>query len=270
MEVGFPEAQADFIRRHESFLEKLPHIKIAIDVVIFNALRKELPDKVIYFLTRIVSEDFNEILILCANGLSTGGMKILRGMFERVVTVGYLTKYPEKTDLFWNFYRVSQQKQIRLITEVFPDVLKQETIDNALREYEAVKKDYEVNDCKKCQTKRINFAWLPDNILAMAKQVGGLEPTILHSYYRPLEETHPSAGAIVRRAKFTGEDSFTFDDEAKPEEDKFTLFSAHFLLLKALEAAQEHFKLEELKAPLQKCLDDYVEVWELNIKADES
>lgn len=117
----------------------------------------------------------------------------------------------------------------------------------------------------KCGTKRINLAWLRDNILTMAKDVGDLEPAILHSYYRPLKETHPSAAAIVRQAKFTGEDTYTFDDEAKPEEDKLTLFSAHFLVLKTLSAAQDHFKLEELKEPLQRCLDDFVEVWKLNI-----
>lgn len=98
--VGFPEAQKDFVDRHESLLNRLPQIKTAIDVVIFKALRSELNDKVLYFLTRIVFEDFSEILILCANGLSTGGMKILRGMFERTVTAPYLAKHPKKLSCF--------------------------------------------------------------------------------------------------------------------------------------------------------------------------
>ncbi len=265
MEVGFPDAQKAFLNTYQSLVDSLPNIKSAVDTVIFNAAKEELPDKVIYSLSRMVFEDFNEILLLCANGLSTGGMKILRGMFERTVTNCYLVKHPEKTRLFWNFFVVTRRKHIGLITQVFPNLLEQDFVDEVVSEYDKVKEDYEVTACKKCGTKRINFAWLPDNILTMAKEISGLEATILHCYYRPLEETHPSAGAIVRRVRLSGEDSLTFDFETKPNEDNHTLFSAHYLLLKSLDATMEHFKLDELREPLEHCVTDFARVW--NIKA---
>jgi hypothetical protein len=69
-------------------------------------MQNDIRDKIIYLLSRQVYEDFNEILLLCANGLSTGAMKILRGMYERAVTVCYLQTHPEKIELYSKYYYV--------------------------------------------------------------------------------------------------------------------------------------------------------------------
>ena len=87
---GIPEVQKEFAERYEQFLKEYPKIREAQDKVISVSTKKmqnSMNDKVIYLLARQVYEDFDEILLLCANGYSTGAMKILRGMFERTVTV---------------------------------------------------------------------------------------------------------------------------------------------------------------------------------------
>src|ERR1051326_2454009 len=107
---GDQEAQQAFVKQYQSFLLGLEDIKKAIDIVIFNGKRKNKADRVIYYLARMAFEDFNEILVLCANGLSTGAMKILRGMFERTVVLMYLHKHPDEVDLFLEFFWISHYK----------------------------------------------------------------------------------------------------------------------------------------------------------------
>jgi hypothetical protein len=41
-------------------------------------------------------DDFGEVVMLTSHGLGSGGMKLLRGMFERAITAAYLIKNPEK------------------------------------------------------------------------------------------------------------------------------------------------------------------------------
>jgi hypothetical protein len=255
------EAQNDFIAKNQTFVDRLPNLKTAMDAAVFNVKMEELSDKVIYYLARIVFEDLNEIVILCANGLSTGGMKILRGMFERAVTVCYLKKFPEKVDLFWNFFPVHQRKNMMVIIENFPEAVSEEAIKKTNEAFEAVKNGYMITDCKKCGTKRLNHFWQKDHLMTMAKQAGGFDSVIFNGYYRPLEESHPSAAAIARRARATGENTFEYSDDPRPEEDYFTLLSAHFLVLKAMEAVKDHFKLENMEKPLERCLQDYIEIW---------
>ncbi len=62
-----------------------------------------------------------EILLLCGNGYGVGAMKILRGMYERLVTGRYLDAHPEETDTFFDFYHVSQYKLAQAIRDKFDE-----------------------------------------------------------------------------------------------------------------------------------------------------
>lgn len=52
-------------------------------------------------------EDFNEVLLLCGNGYGIGAEKLIRGMYERAVTLVYLHQHPEYADDFLDYHKVA-------------------------------------------------------------------------------------------------------------------------------------------------------------------
>jgi len=112
-------AQASFVERHRDFASLMELLKRTCE-----AAHKVGPmhrgDLVMYSLVRLVIEDFNEVILLAANGTTTGAMKILRGMFERTVTVCYLEKHLQDIDLFVDYWAVSERRAANRIREDMP------------------------------------------------------------------------------------------------------------------------------------------------------
>jgi hypothetical protein len=257
--LGNPQAQADFFKRNEVLIERLKNIQAACNAAdIIGQMNKD--DMVIYCLVRLVIEDFHEVMLLCANGMTTGAMKILRGMFERTVTACYLEKRPEEKEKFVNYWPVTQRKAARRVKEDLPGALPDEMHESIEASYEAVKELYRVPDCKKCQTTQINFSWTRKDIIAMAKAAGDFETVIHFAYYAPMTETHANMGAILRRVKFDETtNSFWYEYGVKPQEESNTLICANYLLLRALEVFRSKFELDALKGPIEQCASDYIE-----------
>ncbi|HYR38112.1 MAG TPA: DUF5677 domain-containing protein [Methylomirabilota bacterium] len=63
-------------------------------------------------LGRHVPEDFSEILLLSGNGYGIGAFKLLRGLYERVVTMTYLLQHPEKAEDFADWHLIEKQKLV--------------------------------------------------------------------------------------------------------------------------------------------------------------
>src|SRR5581483_1995756 len=67
-------------------------------------------DKVVFFLGNEAVEEFGEVLVLAGNGYGTGAQKIVRGMFERMVTLSHLIRNPEDSDAWVDFGDVSDHR----------------------------------------------------------------------------------------------------------------------------------------------------------------
>ena len=258
------KVQEDFLKRNLPFLKSLDSLGSACNIAISNTPSQSIESRLILYLARMVFEDdFGSILILCANGLSTGAMQILRGMFERTVTLSYLTKNQDQILLFWNYYWVDLHKIVEAIEREFPGRMVRETLEEIRVNYETVKKDYEITDCKKCGTKRININWSKKNMIDMAKVAGFHVSLIQEGYYRPMEETHAKVGAYLRRVPTIDSEGVSYNGGPKPEEDKDTLIMAHWLVLIALSIIRDAFSIEPLKGLIKKCENDFRLAWNL-------
>ncbi|MDA2926548.1 hypothetical protein MYX78_04830 [Acidobacteria bacterium AH-259-G07] len=83
---GFQEEWNRFKERHGLFFERFHHLGSTLDKIFIRELSGPEPvDKVVFYLGRVCCEDFMEILLLCSNGYGIGGLKLLRGMYERTV-----------------------------------------------------------------------------------------------------------------------------------------------------------------------------------------
>lgn len=266
------EAQLLFKKHYKQFLIKFGHIRKAQDKLL-SAIEKtstrSSQDTIIISLAILIFEDFDEICFLLANGSTTGAMKIIRGMFERTVTLNYLISHQEEIDLFSKYFFVRRRKAAKAIVDNIPGILSSDMLEQIEKDFEAVKNLFEIKRCKKCSTLDVdhewakidvNFNWTKKDIISMAKEVGNFSSVIFHGYYQPIEETHSTVDAIIRRFKRTYHGN-SLEDIIISEDHKNTLASSHYMFLKTIEATNTYFQLKGIKRINQTCLRDFAKVW---------
>ena len=111
VDFGRAEEQEHFAKTYRLFGERMPALQDALKVS-FGCARDTagLNDKAVFYLGLLCCEDFNEILLLCNYGFGSGALKIMRGMYERVVTARYLDTNPGEAENFFNFHWVQQRR----------------------------------------------------------------------------------------------------------------------------------------------------------------
>jgi hypothetical protein len=82
---------------------------------------KNHAEDVCFNLGHTCRDDYMEILFLALNGYGTGASKLLRGLYERAVTLAYIAKHPEKVDRFWHFAAIQEYRAmksaLKIVTE---------------------------------------------------------------------------------------------------------------------------------------------------------
>jgi hypothetical protein len=261
---GRPDEQQSFLESHPLFFERFPNLQVALEIA-FQRLetRAAAASMIIFFLGRLSVDDFNEILLLCGNGYGTGAMKLLRGMYERVVTARHLHTHPEEVPDFLDFYWVNAYKLAQAIENVFGkgQLSAGKVAELASRRNEVALR-FMVTDCKKCGTQRLNFNWNKLDFVSMARATGPTGKRIVDAYYLPLEQTHSTFAAIASRLKESDDGTtITFGYESQKQSAVRTLITAHNLILDVLTLQMDHFELTALEEPLHRCFRDFEEIW---------
>jgi Family of unknown function (DUF5677) len=147
--IGSTESQAVFLRENENFLRE--HIELGrLESKIFvraldeppqeqlEDVRKlpehdsaviEFEDKlsckvIVFYLGRIAADDFGEIVVLAGNGYGFGAHKIVRGMYERVVTAMYVARRPAEARVFAEQSAIDKYKLWERTVGAFPEMVK--------------------------------------------------------------------------------------------------------------------------------------------------
>ena len=266
---GVKKAQHDFSERHQVLLKEYLKLIRAEDIVVSGASRKmkNMKDKMIYLLARQVFEAFDEILLLCGNGYSAGGLKILRGMFERTITVCYLQKHPDDIERYQKYFYVRRRKEISAIRRTFPKALPIDRLEEFEKDYEDVRELFQVpvcevckvKECQHCKRTRDNHSWIRKDILQLAKEAEHFDPVVYMGYYRPMQESHATAQSIVHRVRFNASGRWEYVEGAKPEMDDHIFVVAHYLLIRAIEALGLQFNID-IEARLDRLLKVYVSI----------
>jgi hypothetical protein len=104
---GFPDEWAKFQERFPTFLEAFDALAETMNKVQVRTFTSQSPaDETVFFLTSLVFEDFTEVWLMAGNGLGTGALKALRGMYERAVTAAYISQYPDEAKSFWKYWPI--------------------------------------------------------------------------------------------------------------------------------------------------------------------
>ena len=244
---GSPQAQKEFIELNSVLLSNLDNLKDAFQSFADALAGKENNplDRSIYYLGYISWEDFNEILLLSANGMENGAKKILRGMFERNVTAHYLHMHPEEADSFWDHFWVDMYKVVRDLEKAFPGIVPPDGLAEIEAKYAGLPKEF-----------RQRLSWSKKTMIRMAEDVQMPLHVVKGAYYLSLMETHPTAHAVIDRIQSLEKGTARYDV------DGTSLMLAHGLILSMLEILYAHFKIEEMKEYLHNATDDFQKAWQ--------
>jgi hypothetical protein len=243
--IGFPDEWELFATRNPEFIKTIPLLFDTIQEVFGRTYSLDLPDKVVYFLSKIVTEDFAEVFILSGNGHGIGGLKILRGMFERTVTTFYIHNNPDQAERFWNYFKIHKYKLIVHAKKVIPDFDKsvpkaEQGSTQAARD--AVKGDY-MDACEQCGAPRPLPSWIKGGMDAMCKTEQTLQQRYFHCYYWPTLHDHATPNNIIERMELGPNDELQWQQDAQRGWAEIAVSNAHALVLDVLDLCNTRFKL---------------------------
>jgi hypothetical protein len=244
VEFGRPKERKYFISAHERFFERFQNLQKALDVAFIkeNASLSN-PDIVVIALSELCVDDFSELLLLCGNGFGHGALKILRGMYERLVTARYLHLHPDEVDAFWKFHAVKLHKM---------------ELEGVLKKIDPDGKILDSFKVSRGGRKRLQSSWNNMDFVSMANKVG-LGNYMRDAYRLPLEFAHPSVTSILTILESENGQLTIKDIEPQRNMAEVAFVIAHFLILEILRLQVERFGLDD---PIfQRCIDDYVYVW---------
>lgn len=109
---GQPDEWRKFAEQQPVFMKNLSRLHDTMQQIIGRqgAHTPKPVDKVIITLGWICAHDFEEILVLCGNGLGVGGLKLLRGLYQRAVTAQYLFAFPDEVQNFFDYNAIHMGK----------------------------------------------------------------------------------------------------------------------------------------------------------------
>lgn len=254
LSFGDPYRQAEFGRAYEEFVHAAEGLRELWETAFEACDTSTKEGRVLTFLARMALEDdFLAIILLCANGHSNGAKQVLRAMFEKVVTVGYLWKHPEEIRKFIDYSWIQRQKKLRRIGPALAGKLK-----NAGQE--SIKEIKE--NAKQLEDKYGDRGWSEVGIVSMAYDLGLSWRIVETGYYWGLVEAHATLEAIINRLKKDDDDSIWYEVLPALDESTVPLLTAHHLALVVIEFLAEHFGIDEVKGMLPEYWQEFAETWE--------
>jgi hypothetical protein len=260
--IGFPDEWAEFAGRNPEFVSVIPLLFDTMEAVFSRTFSLDLPDKVVYFLSKIATEDFVETFILSGNGHGIGAFKILRGMYERVVTAFFVAKNPDQAERFWNFFSIHKYKMIvhaRRVIPRFDELLPTSELDATTTARDQVKGDY-MDACDKCGAPRPLPSWIKGGMETMCKTTPELQQRYFHCYYWPTLHDHATPNNIIERVEIGSDDELQWKEDAQRGWADIAVSSAHALVLDVLGLCNTRFKLG-LEARIQTLVEDWTRAW---------
>jgi hypothetical protein len=223
---------------------------------------KAMADPVVFYLGRMAADDFGEIITLSGNGRGFGAYKIVRGMYERVVTAMYIANKPSEARIFVASSAIMKLNYFNRLLKAIPD-LKERFNEEFMRTIEenaaAAQAKRKESMCSKCHQPITQDAWTRVSLDVMARTVEpALEVLYPQFYLDPTAQSHANMFGIERRlVRKNG--SITYKDISE-EEARFALHLGHHLMVRLLRMQNNYFRLG-FDLEVQKRIDAFGSVW---------
>lgn len=222
-----------------------------------------MADRAVFYLGRIAADDFSELLTLAANGYGFGALKILRTLYEHVVTAACLTKNPSESEAFANDSAIKRGKIWKRTVEWTPEIAERYDIvqkDWLERTYAEALSRYKSTICRKCGQPVTQEAWTRVDLETMAKKTDpNLAVLYASCYLQPLCHSHATAFGMECHLMET-EEMVTYRDTS-PEEAQQACILAHNLVLRLITLQNDYFRLG-LDAEIKIRMERFSAIWD--------
>lgn len=255
--VGSPEDWAMFAEENEVFMQKLPGLHETFRKTFNRTVEgTSLLDRVIFILGRICFEEFNEISLLCGNGYGIGGLKIVRCLYERAVTMQYIATHPSEVDKFWQYHLLNQGK-------LYNHTIGAPGVTNSLspERVQQIETDY-----KNAAAVFGKQTWSKLNTLSMARKSAAVlqQGESLDGLYglcfaRPTLHIHPTSTGCLEWIE-EADEGFCFNAGVQRTMVWQAMMCAHGVMLYVLTTQDTHFSLG-LHDEIQNHIAEYRTVW---------
>lgn len=211
-------------------------------------------------------DDYTEDVFLAVNGYSDAAAKILRGLYERAVTLAYVGDSDEKARRFHRYSGIqahrSMEAALKLFTdEEFEKVAGAGSIARMRDWYKQVKPEFQTTQCKKCGTTRTQSSWDID-LASMVQKVGDpYRMYFLNGYAMPTLQIH-----ATMVSGFDGRDREEATSiQNRRRECDITLYTATCLFILVMRMQSKVFSLA-LEVELDDC-EKEMQPWEAQLQA---
>lgn len=202
IDLGESEQSKFFFNRYPTFYAAFERL-ITLSNRCFgrSLVPKNRTQDVCFDLGHTCRSDFVELAFLAIHGFGIGAIKLLRGLYERTVTLAYIVKYPEKAERFVRFAAIQEYKALvaalKVVSEEHFDAEIGSTNAAEIRRLrEEVKHEFETKLCD-CGRKGIAITWDID-FTSMALKVGDpYDKLYVPCYIIPNFHVHATAASII-------------------------------------------------------------------------
>ena len=239
LQKRFPRFVSCYPRLHDA-------IKQAFACALDLSTGNDKADIAIYGLGRLCLEDFTEIVFLVENDFGYGALKLLRGLYERVVVAEIIIESPvEEAARFYDYFVVDERKWNRRGKAVYA---KWNEDPSGLAEFYDEKIDkFKYEPCVTCG-KPPQQTWTRHPLDSLAGELGkatndpelrnyGKELRDLYFFCAALPNSHIHASMYSILQRLTGQPEGPLDPR------NYALSYAHLLLVLAIDAQNRRFAL---------------------------
>jgi len=250
--VADREELQEFERRHPAFRAALTRLQDALQLTLVRSATP-VPDKpqalqtVVFFLAHQAADDFFDIVLLAAHGYGFGALKLLRPLYERVVTTMYLIAHPDEVQDFNDFADVHAWRLINHARTLGVDI-SQSASEQQIADIKAAYDRVEDRFARRS-------SWTKKDLKALADDVG-LGPLYASVAFWPTVQLHTTRVAIEARLTVSA-GALLFAHGPHRDEADHALRYAHDLIVYLLHKTNEffHWGLDtaDVVADVQRC-----------------
>lgn len=261
-EFGETEQANAFLDRHPGFYSAFERLmNLANSCFGRTSTARNRAEDVCFSLGHTCREDYLEILFLAVNAYGGGASKLLRGLYERGVTLAFIEKHTEKAERFVHFAAIQEHKLMNAALEMvsedsFNEAMKdtENTVEKIKERYRAYKAEFETTLCRDCGRKGTAFSWDRD-LVSMVRDVGEPYKSLyVGSYALANLHVHATLASML-----DGSPTEIRWDRTLDQAD-FALLHATFVFLEILRQQSRLFHLE-LDLEIEACEKEFASQW---------
>lgn len=134
--------------------------------------------------------DFDDIMLLCSKDRHWGAVKLLRGLFERTVTLKYIAQNPTEAQAFLAFDALDWKPILSGIEDRYGIKAKPETLERIEAAVKDLRERFRQEPCTACGMRK-QTNWTPRSSQELANKVG-LEYLHFEAFVLPSKFIHPT------------------------------------------------------------------------------